>query len=274
MRCESPLTFWLAIRLWSMTRAAAVLLILSLCPNCGISQSFVEQHTEKYPAGAHTKIVLQNGAGNVTILPWDEPIAQIDWVLRAYHKRALDGAWVEINPEGDRIDVRTAYPIANDVAARMRQRTSGPDSVDYVLHVPRSIGSVDILSEDGELKISEVKADVRVSSRNGTVAIENVSGNMEITTMHAPQVIRLGRVSGHRTIRLDSVNGSIHVSLSPTSSVNLQATSASGGLSNQFGWIAQKKNYESGRKLQGKLGTGEATVEIEEVNGSITAVAE
>ena len=257
-----------------MTRAAAVLLVMSLCPIYGISQSFVEQHTEKYPAGAKTKIVLQNGAGNVTVLPWDEPIAEIDWVLRAYHKRALDGAWVEINPEGDRIDVRTAYPIAKDVAARMRQRTSGPDSVDYVLHVPRSIGSIDILSEEGELKISEVKADVRVSSRTGTVVIENVSGNMEITTMHAPQVVRLGTVSGHRTIHLDSVNGSIRVFLSRASSVNVQAASASGGLSNDFGWTVQKRSHESGRNLRGTLGTGEAMVQIEEVNGSITAVAE
>jgi|GEM_PF-6952582 len=257
-----------------MTRAAAVLLAMSLFPICGISQSFIEQHTNKYPAGAKTRIALQNGAGNVTVLPWNEPMAQIDWVLRAYHKRALDEAWVEINPEGDRIDVRTAYPIAKDVAARMRQRTSGPDSVDYVLHVPRSIGSIDILSEEGELKILEVNADVRVSSRSGTVVIENVSGNMEITTMHAPQVVRLGTISGHRAIRLGSVNGSIRVSLSRASNVKVQAASASGGLSNDFGWTVQKRSQESGRNLRGKLGTGEAVVQIEEVNGSISAIAE
>lgn len=257
-----------------MTRATTVVLFLSLCPSFAIAQSFVEQHTERYTAGPQTEIVLQNVTGNITVLPWDEPVVQIDWVIRAYQKHTLDAAWVEIDPHGDKIEVRTAYPIAKHASFRTEERTSGPDSVDYMLHVPRKLRSLEILAHDGELRVTGLISDLRVASVNGVVEVENVSGNMDITTMHAPQVIRLGSISGRRTIRLESVNGSIRVSLSRASNVNLQVASANGGLSNEFGWRTEKKEYVPGRSLRGKLGTGEATLEIQEVNGSISAVAE
>jgi DUF4097 and DUF4098 domain-containing protein YvlB len=149
-----------------------------------------------------------------------------------------------------------------------------PDCVDYVVHVPRNLHSIEITTDDGNLRISGVQGEVKVSSQYGTVSIQNAAGNLDIQTMHALQQVHLGEISGHRSIRLQSINGSIHLSLSRKSNANLLVASASGGLSNDFGWIPQPRKYESGRDLQGKLGSGDATIDIQEVNGSITLTAE
>jgi hypothetical protein len=90
--------------------------------------------------------------------------------------------------------------------------------------------------------------------------------------MHATQAIRLGRIAGDRSIRLQSINGAIRLSLARSSDTTVRVISANGGLSNEFGWVPQRKQLE--RDLHAKLGSGHAQVKIQEVNGSVSLIAE
>lgn len=257
-----------------MLRTGVLLLLWALSTLGLAAQSFVERHSESYVAGSQSKIVLRNFVGDITVVGWDQERVQVDWAIRAYKKQQLDGAWAEISGDRGDVSIKTGYPIALTTSEKERRKPSDPDCVDYVLHVPKNVRSIELTTDDGHVSVSGVRADLQVTSTYGTVSIENVQGNVSVATMHAPQMVRLGEISGNRAIRLQSINGNIRLFLSRTSDVNVTAVSASGALDNNFGWDVKSRKYESGSDLVGRLGKGDATVRIEEVNGSVNVAPE
>lgn len=255
-------------------RAVASLCLCVVALITATAQSFHEQHTQTIPVNSQWTLHLQNEVGDIVIAGWDQPLVQVDWDIRSYTKPGLAVAWVEIDTNNRQVNIRTAYPIEKTDAAKARIRASGPDSVNYVLHVPRSLRSLEISSRDGNVNISNLQSNIRLFTQTGTVSLDNDSGDLDVSTLHARQTLQLANVAGHRSIRLQSVNGSIRVLLSPTSDVRVEATSASGGLANEFGWAPEGRPYESGRDLRGRLGQGNARLNIDEVNGSIALVAD
>jgi DUF4097 and DUF4098 domain-containing protein YvlB len=254
-----------------MRRLAVLSVSIFVCVSLS-AQSFVERHSESYPVSAKTDLLIHNVVGDVDILPWDEPKVQVDWAFSSYTKRGLDRAWVEIDPHENTIEIRTAYPVSRDMAIRKREIRTGPDSVNYTIRVGRNVHAIEIRTDEGDVRVAGLSSDLRVFCRSGSVSIDNIGGNLEVSTLHAAQRIKLGKITGHRSIHLESVNGSIRLSLARTSDSTLQAISANGGLSNEFGWAPHRTQYH--RDLQGKLGKGEAKVEVEEVNGSVMLISE
>ncbi len=258
-----------------MLRRALPLFFLCLVPlTCALAQQYTEHHTATYAANGEWSLRLHNEVGDIAVVGWDEPRVQIDWDIRSYSKPGLEVAWVEIDTDNQQVNIRTAYPVEKTKAAAARIRSSGPDSVDYVLHVPRKMASMEVSTRDSNVSISGIQSDIQLSTLTGTVSLEGTNGNLDVSTVHARQTLRLANVAGRRSIRLQSVNGSIRVFLSPRSDVKVEAASASGGLANDFGWAPEQRQYESGRNLRGTLGRGDASLNIDEVNGSITLAAD
>lgn len=258
-----------------MIRRTFALLCLSILALCSaFAQSFTEHHSETYAVDNRWTLLLRNEAGGINVVGWNQPKVQVDWDIVSTSKQGLDVAWVEIRTDHQQVNIQTAYPIARSKTARERIMSSGPGAVNFTLHVPRALASIELATGDGHVNISGVQANVRLSSMTGTVLIENSSGNLDVSTLHSRQTLRLAQVAGPRSIKLQSVNGSIQVSLSRRSDVKVAAASASGSLSNDFGWAPQGRTYESGRDLRGTLGKGDANLEISEVNGSVTITAD
>lgn len=255
-------------------RVFALLCLCALPLTSAAAQSFAEHHSETIVVNGRWTLHLHNEVGDINVIGWDQPRVQVDWDIRSYSKSGLDVAWVEIDAENQQVNIRTAYPIEKTKVAKARIRASGPDSINYVLHIPSDLRSIDLSTNDGNLNISGIQSDVQLFSMTGTVTVENASGNLDLSTLHARQTIRLADVAGHRSIQLKSVNGSIRVLLSPNSDVKVEAASASGGLANDFGWAPEGTPFESQRTLRGTLGKGDASLNIDEVNGSITIASD
>jgi hypothetical protein len=238
------------------------------------AQPFKEHHTESYAVGDQWSVVLHNEAGGISVVGWDQPRVQVDWDITSHSRQGLDVPWVEIATDHQQVDIRTASPITRTKTEKTEVAASGPWCVNYVIHLPRNLRLLELSTMDGDVSISGIQGNIRLSSMTGTVAIEDAMGNLDISTVHARQTLKLAAVSGRRSIRLQSVNGSIRVSLSTKSDVNVLGSTASGGFSNEFGWVPHKRQYEDGTDLRGQLGRGEATLDIQDVNGSVTIAAE
>ena len=257
-----------------MQRIAALLCLSVLSVIFASGQPFKEHHSESYEVNDQWTLVLKNDAGNVAIVGWNQPRVQVDWTICSSSKQGLDVPWVEIRTDHQEVNVRTARPISKTRVENSQVVSAGPWRVDYIVHVPRRLRTLDLSTMDGEVSIVGAQGDVKLSALTGKVTIEDAAGNLEVSTLHTKQTVRLAAVSGHRSIQLRSVNGSILISMSAKSDVNVVASSANGGFSNEFGWVPQARKYEDGKDLQGKLGTGDATLNIEDVNGSVTIAAE
>lgn len=258
-----------------MVRRVLALLCLAVLPaTAATPKTYTEHHRESFTVNQQWKVNLHNEVGDVSVIGWDEPRVQIDWNILAYSKPALDVAWVEINTDAQMVDIRTAYPVMKTNAEKTRIKAAGPDSINYIVHVPRNLRSIELSTRDGNVDVSGIQSELRLSSLTGTVAIEGVSGNVDVSTVHARQTLKLASVSGNRSIHLESVDGSVRVFLSRESDVKVVAASASGAVDNEFGWARENRPYDSSSNVRGSLGYGTANLSINEVYGSITLSAE
>jgi DUF4097 and DUF4098 domain-containing protein YvlB len=67
---------------------------------------------------------------------------------------------------------------------------------------------------------------------------------------------------------LNSVNGSVELTIPSDSKAELEASTVSGGISNDFG--LQVNNHQFiGHELRGELGTGGTRIKLNNVNGRI-----
>jgi DUF4097 and DUF4098 domain-containing protein YvlB len=72
----------------------------------------------------------------------------------------------------------------------------------------------------------------------------------------------------HNAVELSSVNGSVELTIPSDSKAELEASTISGGISNDFGLHVNNHRFV-GHDLRGELGTGGAHIKLENVNGGI-----
>jgi DUF4097 and DUF4098 domain-containing protein YvlB len=70
------------------------------------------------------------------------------------------------------------------------------------------------------------------------------------------------------SIKLDSVNGSIDLTIPSDSRAEIEASTVSGGIENDFGLHVNRHTYV-GHDLRGELGDGGPRIKLENVNGRI-----
>lgn len=147
-------------------------------------------------------------------------------------------------------------------------RTSVRDNdvkVDFFLKIPAGVrfhaqnvnGDVTALGMRSDLELATVNGRVR-GSTTGTAAASTVNGGIEVEMGGASW-------SGSRTF--SSVNGSIELSLPPSASTEVRATTVNGSISSEFPLTVEGKFM--GRQISGRIGNGGREMNLKTVNGSI-----
>jgi Putative adhesin len=121
-----------------------------------------------------------------------------------------------------------------------------------------------------------VNGDIEATRLNGDVALETVNGSVTFSTTGGGRArtvngsIRgeMGRADWSETLSMNTVNGSITLTLPATLSTDVRASTVNGEISADFPITVQGKI--SRRRLEGTIGGGGRTLALESVNGSIT----
>jgi len=224
-----------------------------------------EEFHHSYPLAAGGRINLENINGDVHITAWDQNEVKVDAVKYANTKELLDEAEIEVEAGSDTVSIRTKY--------RDHDHTwnsdgwNNPASVEYTLTVPRNARLDRVELINGSLDIRQVAGEVRASCINGKLSAQGLQGRVRLETVNGrlePQFDRLGS----SPIELSSVNGSLNLTLPSDAKAELEASTVSGGISNDFG-LRVINHHWVGHELEGELGGGGTRIKLSNVNGRI-----
>jgi DUF4097 and DUF4098 domain-containing protein YvlB len=242
------------------------LLILALGAHASDQRgALTEEFHQTYPLTADGRVELDNINGDVHISSWDRNEVKVDAVKYAGTKERLEEAKIEIDARASSLSIRTTYP-EHDHNWTWGSRMN-PASVEYTLTVPRAVRLDEIKLINGQLDVTGVSGEVNASCINGRLEAHNLSGRARLSTINGRLEARFDQLAG-RSVELDSVNGSVDLTIPSDSKAEIEASTVSGGINNDFGLHVNHHRFV-GHDLRGELGSGGTRIKLANVNGRI-----
>jgi len=227
--------------------------------------ALTEEFHQTYAITADGRIELDNINGDVHISSWDRNEVKVDAVKYADTKERLDEAKIEIDAGKDYVAIRTKYPDHNNTWNWGSH--NNPASVEYTLTVPRSARLDEIKLINGALDVSGVSGEVRASCINGRLEAQDLSGRAKLETINGRLEAKFKGLT-RESVDLNSVNGSVDLTIPSDSNAEIEANTVSGRISNDFG-LNVNRHQMVGQSLRGELGNGGAHIKLNNVNGRI-----
>lgn len=248
--------------------ALAALLAITSVAYTQAQQQVREEFHQTYPLAAGGRVSLENINGAVHVKTWERNEIKVDAVKTAQTRERLAEAEIKINSfSPDSIHIETEYPPWNDDRDR---RHENPASVEYTLTVPRSARLESIELINGALDIEGVAGEVKASAINGRLTARGLASQARLSTINGSLEATFERLGDMQSIVLNSVNGSILLTIPSDTNAQVKANTVHGNINNDFGLPVRRGEYV-GRDLAGTLGSGGTTrIKLGNVNGQIT----
>jgi len=227
--------------------------------------AFTEEFHQTYALTTDGRVELDNIDGAVHISTWDQKEVKVDAVKYADSKDRLDEARIEIDSGKDYLSIRTKYRH-HDLSFNWGSHNN-PPSVEYTLTVPRTVRLDEIKLINGSLDVTGITGEVHAACINGRLEAHNLSGRTELSSINGPLDAKFDKLFGSY-VELKSVNGSIELTIPSDSKAEIEASTVSGGIDNDFGLHVNHRRFV-GHDLRGELGTGGPLIKLENVNGRI-----
>src|SRR5258707_233540 len=165
-------------------------------------------------------------------------------------------AKVDVNASADSVRIRTEYPERNQsFSDGESRRHNNPATVEYSLTIPRKarIDSADLVN--GSLDIEGVEGDVKAACVNGHIKARGLTGDVKLSTVNGGVEATITRLEESKSTSLNSVNGSIVLTIPSDSNAQVKANTIHGAITNDFGLQVNDGEYV-GHDLSGQIGNG------------------
>jgi DUF4097 and DUF4098 domain-containing protein YvlB len=243
-----------------------ILFVLSLAAHASDHRgAFTEEFHRTYALTSDGRVELDNINGAVHISSWDRNEVKVDAVKYADTKEWLDEARIEVDSGKEYLSIRTKYHD-HDLTFDWGSHNN-PAGVEYTLTVPRAARLDEIKLINGSLDVTGVSGEVRASCINGKLQAHNLSGRARLSTINGRLDARFDQLAG-LALELNSVNGSVELTIPSDSKAEIDASTVSGGIDNDFGLHVNHHRYV-GHDLRGELAGGGTRIELKNVNGRI-----
>jgi DUF4097 and DUF4098 domain-containing protein YvlB len=227
--------------------------------------AFTEEFHQTYALTSDGRVELDNINGAVHISTWDQNEVKVDAVKYADSKERLEQARIDIDSGKDHLSIRTKYPD-HDLTFNWGSHNN-PASVEYTLTVPRTARLDEIKLINGSLDVTGVTGEVHASCINGRLEAHNLSGRADLSTINGHLDAKFDELRGS-SLEIKSVNGSVELTIPSDSKAEIEASTVSGGIDNDFGLHVNHHSFV-GHDLRGELGNGGPRIKLSNVNGRI-----
>ena len=235
-----------------------------------------EERDQQVP-GAFSDVEVRNIAGSIDVAGGSASGVTVHSVKTAPFQGAADGVHVDIRTEGNRLVVEEKH----DSGFMTRAGT-----IAFWITVPRGVKRLEAHSVSGSVTVHDVDPgiDQALSSVSGSVStttahnLEATSTSGHVQFVFSGANLRARSISGSvdgeiraldkgGSASLGSVSGSVTLRVFPALDATLSLRTLSGNVSCDFPVTIseQKRN-----KLEGKVGSGTASLEASSTSGSIT----
>ena len=108
---------------------------------------------------------------------------------------------------------------------------------------------------------------MHASCINGRLEAQNLAGPARLGTINGRLEARFDQLAGP-SVELSSVNGSVDLTIPSDSKAEIEASTVSGDINNDFGLHVDHHHFV-GHELRGELGSGGTHIKLQNVNGRI-----
>lgn len=225
-----------------------------------------EKFEQSYPLNANGRVSVSNVNGSITIEAWDKNEVRLEATKFADTKEALAEMELDITSTSDRFSVEVDYKRQNygDHKQWGRKRME----VQFRLSVPRTAVLDEIEAVNGSVTVSNFTNITKISAVNGEVTATNLRGTANLSTVNGTVQCDFDRLDGSSKVNLSTVNGQVNLSLPSDINATVKADTLNGNITNGFGLRVKKGEYV-GRDLYGRIGSGEAQIKLDSVNGQL-----
>lgn len=241
--------------------AAAALLVAT-----GVSADVRETEEHSFAIDPGGRISLENINGDVSVTGGSGDRVEVIAHKKAGKQEYLDELEVAISAEDDYIRIETRHPDSDD--SWFSWGNDGGGSVSYELTVPARVNLDTIETINGEVEISGVTGLVKAETVNGDLNVSGLGSNVDLETTNGGITAEFDRLGAGQKVKADTVNGRIIIRLPADASARVRAETVNGSIdADDFGLEADKGFV--GRDLEGRIGSGEGSIRLDTVNGSI-----
>jgi DUF4097 and DUF4098 domain-containing protein YvlB len=225
-----------------------------------------EKFEQSYPLNANGRVSVSNINGSIIIEAWDKNEVRLEATKFADTKEALAEMELDITSTSDRFSVEVDYLKKNygDHKQWGRKRME----VQFRLSVPRTAVLDEIEAVNGSVTVSNFTNITKISAVNGEVTATNLRGTANLSTVNGTVQCDFDRLDGSSKVNLSTVNGQVNLSLPSDINATVKADTLNGNITNGFGLRVKKGEYV-GRDLYGRIGSGEAQIKLDSVNGQL-----
>src|ERR1700674_4799756 len=227
--------------------------------------AFTEEFHQTYALTSDGRVELDNINGAVHISTWDQNEVKVDAVKYADSKERLEQARIDIDSGKDHLSIRTKYPD-HDLTFNWGSHNN-PASVEYTLTVPAPARLDEIKLINGSLDVTGATGEVHASCINGRLEAHNLSGRADLSTINGHLDAKFDQLRGS-SLELKSVNGSVELTIPSDSKAEIEASTVSGRIDNDFGLHVNHHSFV-GHDLRGELGNGGPRIKLSNINGRI-----
>ena len=227
-----------------------------------------ERFEQSYPLNANGRVSVSNINGSITVEAWDRNEVKLEAVKTADSRETLAEVELQIDARPESFSVETDYSSWKNRDGGQRWKDKKM-RVDFRLMVPRGANLNEIESVNGSIALSNFTNYTKASAVNGQVKATNLRGTAILSTVNGTTEVDFDNVQPNSKIELSTVNGSVNLLVPSDINATVKADTVNGSINNDFGLPVRKGQYV-GRDLYGKIGSGEAKINLESVNGGLS----
>jgi DUF4097 and DUF4098 domain-containing protein YvlB len=225
--------------------------------------SVTEEETFSFTLEDGGRFSISNVNGSITVTGASGNNVEIIAIKKADNQKELDEIEIEISHSANEIEIETEL---GDSDGWFRNSTSG--QVRYEIIVPDSTELDSVETVNGDVTVSGVFGNVTAESVNGDLDISDLVGDVSLSTVNGSVNAAFAKCEGEQSIKTETVNGRVTISLPESSDVQITADTLNGGINGRDFGLETDKGFV-GSDLHGKIGSGSARLNIDTVNGSI-----
>lgn len=133
-----------------------------------------------------------------------------------------------------RIPQTAGYRVAEE-ANRIKVSSDSPNrSITFEIEVPSRTNLKLHTVNGGEILVENIEGDLDVSNVNGGITLNNVAGSVNAGTTNGNVRATMNRVTAAKEMAFTSLNGTVDVTLPPTTKANLRLRSDNGDVYSDF----------------------------------------
>ena len=265
------------------------------------SQGYVAREEKRFEVATRPDVHLVTFDGSIEVRTWDRNEVLVEIEKRGHTREAVDSIQVTADQTGNRVQLEARRPPGGErllgmgfmVSRSARLIATIPKSAnvlartgDGTIRIERVDGRIELRTEDGSVKGSEISGDITVDTGDGSVVLQDIQGRLDarsgdggLSVSGRLGVVRLSTDDGSVTARVEpgstmgddwsisTGDGGVVLYLPGQFDAEVDAHSNDGRVSSDLEVSGERSRDR--QSLRGRLGSGGHALKVRTGDGNI-----